>query len=217
MAEQKQNANGFIEWEITESILQQFKKAHLQQEFQSPQFETTDGTIWRIHIYPHGWMSPDYCAIFLQCAKLNPSNQPMGVCYSFMIYGVGWCQDGAFTFTKDKQTRGYQKAFKTKTLNSLQRLRIQCFVSEAMDVSDGNTYFEWKVNRHWMQRWKNVQCKHVFRSPLFKAIGAEWKLRIYPNGWSTKGEAELEIYCESIESDQNEIQFSHFIDIQSMN
>eukprot|EP01083_Nonionella_stella_P064122 166856_1 len=86
-----------------------------------------------------------------------------------------------------------------------------------MDVGDDNTYFEWKVNHHWVQRWKNAQYKHKFWSPVFNAIGAEWSLRIYPNGWGTKGQAKLDIYCESIESDQNEIQFSHFIDIQSMN
>eukprot|EP01083_Nonionella_stella_P275903 937156_1 len=86
-----------------------------------------------------------------------------------------------------------------------------------MDVSDDKTYFEWKINHHLMQRWKNAQYKHPFWSPVFNAIGAEWRLSIYPNGWSTKGEAELHIYCKSIESDQNEIHFSHFIDIQSMN
>eukprot|EP01083_Nonionella_stella_P001280 3731_1 len=86
-----------------------------------------------------------------------------------------------------------------------------------MDVSDGNTYFEWKVNRHWMQRWKAAEFMQAFWSPTFNAIGAKWKLRIYPNGWSTKGEAWLDIVCESIESDEKEIMFSHFIAIESTN
>eukprot|EP01083_Nonionella_stella_P275904 937157_1 len=86
-----------------------------------------------------------------------------------------------------------------------------------MDVSDDKTYFEWKVNQHWMQKWKNAQYKHAFWSPSFNAIGAEWSLRIFPNGWSTKGEAELDIYCLSIESDEKEINLSRFIAIESMN
>eukprot|EP01083_Nonionella_stella_P126197 381829_1 len=86
-----------------------------------------------------------------------------------------------------------------------------------MDVSDDKTYFEWKVSHHWMRRWKNAQYKQAFRSPVFHAIGAEWYLRIYPNGWSTKGEAWLDIVCESIESDEKEINLSHFIAIESMN
>eukprot|EP01083_Nonionella_stella_P170603 580945_1 len=86
-----------------------------------------------------------------------------------------------------------------------------------MDVSDDNTYFEWKVNQHWMQRWENAQYKHDFYSPMFNAMGAEWKLKIYPNGWSTDGEAELDIVCQSIESDEKEIMFSHFIAIESTN
>eukprot|EP01083_Nonionella_stella_P190155 704392_1 len=90
-----------------------------------------------------------------------------------------------------------------------------------MDVSDDNTYFEWKVNQHWMQRWENAQYKHDFYSPMFNAIGAEWQLRIYPNGWTTRGDAALYIYCVSIETDEKEmatiIAFSHYIDIESMN
>eukprot|EP01083_Nonionella_stella_P126195 381827_1 len=86
-----------------------------------------------------------------------------------------------------------------------------------MDVSDDKTYFEWKVSHHWMRRWKNAQYKDSFSSPLFTSIGAEWQLRIYPNGWSTDGEAELDIVCHSSESDEKEINFSHFIQIESMN
>eukprot|EP01083_Nonionella_stella_P188256 693468_1 len=85
-----------------------------------------------------------------------------------------------------------------------------------MDVSDDKTYFEWKINHHWMQRWKHVQFKHGFWSPAFNAIGAVWKLRIFPNGWGTKGETQLHIACQSIESDEKEIMFSHFIQIESM-
>eukprot|EP01083_Nonionella_stella_P190159 704397_1 len=86
-----------------------------------------------------------------------------------------------------------------------------------MDVSDGNTYFEWKVNRHWMQRWKAAEFMQAFWSPTFNAIGAKWKLRIYPNGWDLKGHAKLHIFCQSIASGEKEIDFSHFVQIESMN
>eukprot|EP01083_Nonionella_stella_P114489 338584_1 len=141
----------------------------------------------------------------------------MGVCYSFNIREVDWCYDDGYTFQKSRQTCGYPKAFNANKLSDLESMSIECFVSEAMDVSDDKTYFEWKVNHHWMQRWKNAQYKHSFSSPMFNAIGAEWQLRIYPNGWSTDGEAELDIVCQSIESDEKEIMFSHFIAIESTN
>eukprot|EP01083_Nonionella_stella_P075020 203697_1 len=46
--------------------------------------------------------------------------------------------------------------------------------------------------------------------PKFNAIGAEWQLRIYPNGYSSKG-------CTDIKSDETTIYCSHFIQIESMN
>eukprot|EP01083_Nonionella_stella_P278232 946114_1 len=133
MAEQKQNTNGFIEWKVTGNLLEQFKNAKQKQVFQSPQFETADGTTWRIRFHPHGNTSPDDCAIYLQCVKLNGSNQRMGVCYSFSIKEADWCCDIGATFTKDGQSWGPPKPFKAEKLNNLQTLSIECFVSEAMD------------------------------------------------------------------------------------
>eukprot|EP01083_Nonionella_stella_P176983 620757_1 len=141
----------------------------------------------------------------------------MGVCYSFNIREVDWCYDDGYTFQKSRQTCGYPKAFNANKLSDLESMSIECFVSEAMDVSDDKTYFEWKVNHHWMQRWKNAEYKQWFRSPMFNAIGVKWRLEIAPNGWSTNGRASLDIRCVSIESNEKEITFSHFIDIESMN
>eukprot|EP01083_Nonionella_stella_P115223 341394_1 len=103
MAEQKQNTNGFIEWKITGNLLEQFKNAKHDQKFVSPQFETIDGTIWRILFYPHGNTSPDDCSIYLECVELNASKQRMGVCYSFNIREVDWSIDDGATFENDGQ------------------------------------------------------------------------------------------------------------------
>eukprot|EP01083_Nonionella_stella_P207029 752484_1 len=150
MTEQKQNTNGFIEWKVTGSLLHRFKNATYCQKFRSPKFETTDGTIWRILFYPHGDRSPDDCSIFLQCVKLNEATQPIGVNYSFDIMELDWCYDGGDTF------RGMGKAWgdigkgKAEKLNNLQLISIKCFVEETMDVTNDNTYFEWKVSHQRM-------------------------------------------------------------------
>eukprot|EP01083_Nonionella_stella_P191260 708066_1 len=86
-----------------------------------------------------------------------------------------------------------------------------------MDASNANTYFEWKVNNHLMQQWKNAKHKKVFHSPQFNAIGAEWYVGIYPNGWQTEGTAHLYICCHSTESDEDEIYLCHYISIESLN
>eukprot|EP01083_Nonionella_stella_P150352 478870_1 len=86
-----------------------------------------------------------------------------------------------------------------------------------MDVSDANTYFEWKVNNYWMQKWKNAKYKKEFFSPKFNAVGGEWYIGIYPNGWTTEGTADLYIMCHSIESDEQEIDVCHYIEIKSLN
>eukprot|EP01083_Nonionella_stella_P161071 527166_1 len=106
MAEEKQNTNGFIKWEVTGNLLQQFQKAKHKQKFQSPQFETINGTIWRILFYPDGNKSPDDCSIYLECVKSNASKQRIGVCFSFNIREVEWCYDRGYTFKKDGQTWG---------------------------------------------------------------------------------------------------------------
>eukprot|EP01083_Nonionella_stella_P076561 208684_1 len=84
MAEQKQNTNGFIEWNVTGDLLQQFKDACAKhkQVFCSPQFTTGGGTIWSIRFYPHGYASPNYCSIFLQCVNLTANKTQIGY----------WCQ-----------------------------------------------------------------------------------------------------------------------------
>eukprot|EP01083_Nonionella_stella_P074700 202746_1 len=127
MAEQKQN--GFIEWKITGNLLEQFKNAKHKQVFKSPQFETIDGSIWKIRFYPHGDTSPDGCDIFLECVKLNVSKQQMSVCYSFSVTEMDWCYDGSQFFNRDSPTWGPAETFKAETLNNLQRLTIECFVS----------------------------------------------------------------------------------------
>eukprot|EP01083_Nonionella_stella_P278234 946117_1 len=101
MAEQKQNTNGFIEWKVTGDLLQQFKDAKRKQEFYSPQFTTNDGNIWRIQFCPHGYESPDYCSIFLECVKLSGNKTQIGVNYSFNITEVDCGWDCAHTFKYD--------------------------------------------------------------------------------------------------------------------
>eukprot|EP01083_Nonionella_stella_P249900 863611_1 len=96
-------------------------------------------------------------------------------------------------------------------------MNLKCFVEETMDVSDANTYFEWKVNNYCMQRWKTAKYKNAFFSPKFNAIGGEWYLRIYPNGWDTEGAAGLDIFCHSVESDAKEINVCHYVEIKALN
>eukprot|EP01083_Nonionella_stella_P150353 478871_1 len=86
-----------------------------------------------------------------------------------------------------------------------------------MDVSDANTYFEWKVNNYWMQKWKNAKYKKSFFSPRFNSIGGKWKIGIYPNGWTKEGTADLDISCKSIESDEKEINVCHYGEIKALN
>eukprot|EP01083_Nonionella_stella_P089641 250186_1 len=210
--------NGFIAWEISTNLLKQFKNAKHHQEFQSPQFTTIDGTIWRIAFYPRGYESSDICSIYLQCVKLSATNQPMGVCYSFNITEIDWSFDGGQTFEKDEELWGLGKAFEAEKLNDLQTMSVQCFVEEAMNVDHTNTYFEWKVNQHWMQKWKNASFNKMFVSPQFKSSGAEWYLRIYPNGKDNEGVAYLDIRCRSIEcNDEKEMDVCHYIDIEALN
>eukprot|EP01083_Nonionella_stella_P191256 708055_1 len=86
-----------------------------------------------------------------------------------------------------------------------------------MDVNEANTYFEWKINNYLLQKWKNAKRKQQFCSPAFNAVGAEWFMRIYPNGWYTKGTADLDIRCLCIESAKKEIHFCHYIAIEALN
>eukprot|EP01083_Nonionella_stella_P147378 464872_1 len=64
--EEKENKNGLIEWRVTGNLLHRFKNAKQKQRFDSPQFQSIDGTTWRIVIYPHGHYSTDHCVIDLR-------------------------------------------------------------------------------------------------------------------------------------------------------
>eukprot|EP01083_Nonionella_stella_P249898 863609_1 len=96
-------------------------------------------------------------------------------------------------------------------------MNLKCFVEETMDLSEANTYFEWKVNNYLMQQWKNAKYEERFFSPKFNAIGAEWYIGIYPNGWTTEGTAYLYIRCHSIDSDEQEIDVCHYVEIKAFN
>eukprot|EP01083_Nonionella_stella_P110818 324586_1 len=82
-----------------------------------------------------------------------------------------------------------------------------------MDVRDQNSYFEWKVNNHFMQRWKNAKHKQVFISPRFNVIGAEWDIQIYPNGHDQRGTAHLQVNCRSGKAIPN---VCHYIGIETL-
>eukprot|EP01083_Nonionella_stella_P075940 206697_1 len=86
-----------------------------------------------------------------------------------------------------------------------------------MDLSDENTYFEWKISNYWMQKWKKAKDKDAFFSPAFNTIGAEWELKIFPNGWDTNGTGIMYIRCKSIKTDEKEIMFCHYIAIDALN
>eukprot|EP01083_Nonionella_stella_P175304 610103_1 len=82
---------------------------------------------------------------------------------------IGLDSEGA-TF-KDGVRRGPTEAFKVEKLSNVDAITVKCFVEETMDVSDGNTYFEWKVSNELIQQWKSAQYKKVFHSPRFNAVG----------------------------------------------
>eukprot|EP01083_Nonionella_stella_P020876 57912_1 len=86
-----------------------------------------------------------------------------------------------------------------------------------MDLSDANTYFEWKVNNYWMQKWKNAKYGKAFWSPSFNAFGGEWSIVIYPNGCNTEGTAYLHIWRKSSDSGEKEINICHYIEIKALN
>eukprot|EP01083_Nonionella_stella_P207185 752901_1 len=203
---EKQHRNGLIQWKITGNLLQQF---HL------PSFETIDGTIWRLQFYPHSAASPKYCSIYLQCVKLSANKRQIGVNYSLSIKELDWVYDSADTFKHDGQEWGLTMPFKAEQLNDLLAMNITCFCEETLDVSKYNRYFEWKVNHHLLQKWKNAKHKQEFWSPKFNCMGAEWYLRMYPNGWTTQGSAELDILCKSIAS--GDLNVCHFIGIETLN
>eukprot|EP01083_Nonionella_stella_P098372 276582_1 len=171
MAEEKQSEFGFIQWEITGNLLQQFKDAEHKQAFYSPQFRTISETIWRIIFYPRGDTSPEDCSIYLECVKLNDKKQRIGVNYSLDIMELDWTWRMGSTFSNHNRTWGRSKVFKPERLDSLGIINIKCFAQETMDVSHGETYFEWKVDNHLIQQWKHANYSEVFNSPKFNVIG----------------------------------------------
>eukprot|EP01083_Nonionella_stella_P176135 615522_1 len=68
-----------------------------------------------------------------------------------------------------------------------------------MDVRTSDTLFEWKITKHFLQKWKNTKMYQSFRSPTFNAIGYKWVLMIYPNGNGIEGIADLTIWCYGLE------------------
>eukprot|EP01083_Nonionella_stella_P199465 731377_1 len=91
--DEKENKNGLIKWRVTGNLLHQFKNAKQKQRFDSPQFQTIDGTTWRIGIYPRVCYSPDHCGIGLQCVHLNHNKQRIGVNVSCSVMEVDWIDD----------------------------------------------------------------------------------------------------------------------------
>eukprot|EP01083_Nonionella_stella_P054260 143299_1 len=217
MAEEKENKNGLIEWKVTGNLLSQFKNAKHKESFESPQFKTIDGTTWRIVIYPHGVSLPDHCFIALECVQLNHNKQRIGVNYSFNVMEMDWIKDSEYTFQSDADAMG-SNAFEIEQLANVDSLTIKCFVEETMDVSEDNTYFEWKITNYWLKKWKNAKYEQVFLSPVFNAMGQEWRMAIWPNGETIEGTADLYIVCDSVESDDEiELNVCHYIGIDAVN
>eukprot|EP01083_Nonionella_stella_P061463 160180_1 len=144
MAEEKENKNGLIEWRVTGNLLHQFKNAKQKQRFDSPQFQTIDGTTWRIGIYPRVYHSPDHCVIVLECVQLSHNKQRIGINFSFNVMELDWIEDAwSGAFECDGAANGWAGAFEIEQLKNVDSLTIKCFVEETMDVSEDNTYFEW--------------------------------------------------------------------------
>eukprot|EP01083_Nonionella_stella_P156999 509054_1 len=62
--------------------------------------------------------------------------------------------------------------------------------------------------------WSNIRYLCYTK---FNCMGAEWYLRMYPNGWTTQGKAELDILCKSIASGHGDLNVCHFIGIETLN
>eukprot|EP01083_Nonionella_stella_P066102 173835_1 len=218
MGDEPQNRNGLIEWKITGNLLERIKSAtHTRTSFGSPEFQTPDGTIWRLKFYPVDKASQDRCAIRLQCCRLNVKKQRIGVNVSFNIAEVNWIEEG-FGYTFENEERTGWKAFKNEELKSLDALNIKCFIEETMDVTDTNTYYEWNVSNYWFKNWKTAKRARVFVSPRFNVMGQKWGLAICPNGKDEEGTASLGIVCPFNESeDEKEINVCHYIGIDALN
>eukprot|EP01083_Nonionella_stella_P109945 321255_1 len=194
---------GSIHWEITGDLLDQFKNAKPEQLFVSPAFKTSDGTIWRIQFYPYGHSTPssrvpDHCSIYLECVTLKTTRSWISVIWSVDIMEVNWSRTAEDIFRNDGEVWGSIRAsaFNNAILNNVLSLTVECtcIVDDKMDAVPGNTYFDWKVSKYMLQKWKKAKCKQMFCSHKFNAIGCKWYLMIIPNGTITEGIAHLAIF-----------------------
>eukprot|EP01083_Nonionella_stella_P114496 338614_1 len=130
---------------------------------------------------------------------------------------MDWIKDSEYTFQSDADAMG-SNAFEIEQLANVDSLTIKCFVEETMDVSEDNTYFEWKITNYWLKKWQNAKHEQKFYSPSFNAIGQEWQMTIYPNGETIEGTADLYVVCDSVESDDEiELNVCHYIGIDAVN
>eukprot|EP01083_Nonionella_stella_P200197 733406_1 len=103
---------------------------------------------------------------------------------------------GAHIFTKHEETYTCLRIDNiSKQIQNSSTLTIQCIAEETMDVRTSDTLFEWKITKHFLQKWKNAKKGELFCSPDFDAIGYQWRLLMYPNGMDTEGTARLAILC----------------------
>eukprot|EP01083_Nonionella_stella_P181122 647786_1 len=95
---------GYIEWKITGDLLQQVKNATQGQEFISPEFETIDGTKWRIVLRPlqNGMSNTPGCS--LKCVTLGANKAKIAVNFLFNIMELDKSGVGDRTFTKPGET-----------------------------------------------------------------------------------------------------------------
>eukprot|EP01083_Nonionella_stella_P301771 1037212_1 len=78
-------------------------------------------------------------------------------------------------------------------------------------------FIQWKITGDLLNQWKNAKYKKYFTSPHFNTMGGEWHFTIAPNGWDTEGIGHLQIDCDSIESGQEELILSYYVEIMSLN
>eukprot|EP01083_Nonionella_stella_P024701 68107_1 len=193
-----------IEWKITSNLLQQVKNATKGQEFLSPEFETIDGTKWRIMLQPlkNGFFNSPGCS--LKCVTLSANKAKIGVNALLKIMELDKSGIGGHTFTEPGRIVCLNTTDALpKQIQSLSTLTIQCIVEKTMDVSTSDTLFEWKITKPFLQQWKNAKKGERFRSPQFNAVGYKWYLYIYPNGKDTEGTAHLYIDCYGLKKDDS--------------
>eukprot|EP01083_Nonionella_stella_P289336 984603_1 len=78
-------------------------------------------------------------------------------------------------------------------------------------------FIQWKITGDLLGQCKKAKYKKYFKSPRFNTMGGEWHFTIVPNGWDTEGIGHLQIDCDSIESGQEELILSYYVEIMSLN